>query len=414
MNISAEAVQATAKPILESGQAGFKLVQATQLPAKLFPVTAAWNMETLSLPEPDEAKWTAQVRGLQANQPFGLRGDKDGYAPSVDDSAAAAFQLLNAQFLRSHSSTRLWSNTERYNLLPRLDSGGAIIVAKFRLDDDTTTPPLIVFTGPVGALPPNKPFNISSVHPVTDDPNDALLTEDLQPYPPDFAPLAFSLSPDSRTWLATSSPSSRQDILALLSQARIATCPDARSLLSSVIVQDNSDSFSTVFAQQPDNPFVQLGLWIPDDWDVAKSKVVPALQPILSLSTGHNPVCPVNAPNPWVDPKAPSQTATKHCDEATPTFGNHIPINTNPTAEPPTSADAVTSGSLVIPLALRTPPTTGLPVGLIINPKDLSYLDIMLLIAHLAYEDDVNELNWFMSQLVGPDVNESCLGLDQE
>ena len=54
----------------------------------------------------------------------------DSKERTIQGSMAQQFLQLNRRFLRGHEDARLWSRSQRRDLIHRLGSGGAVIVAK--------------------------------------------------------------------------------------------------------------------------------------------------------------------------------------------------------------------------------------------------------------------------------------------
>ena len=388
-------VQTAAKPILVDGKAGFRVVSSATLPAALFPVTDSWNQERLVLDDPDN-KIPGILHDLQRNQIYGLKPDKDGVIASVAPDMGRQFLELNANALRSHANARLWTTTERYYLSPRLDTGGSLIVARFRLDETTTSKPLLCFTGPSASFPPGDGFNLQDLTPVAPDPT-MLRTEMDQPYPPAVMPLAFSLASASRSWTGASDV--KGAFSSVLERSQLVATPDGRSALAVIPVVDRSDKLFKYFDTSPDDPFHRLNLWIPDKWDAATGKPVPDADTFRVLSTGAVPPCPVQAPALWPLPEAaapPSHPSV--LASSTPTLATPIILNDAPPPVPPSEQD-VKSGTLLVPRFLRFPPDAGLPVGFIIDPTDLAIDDVFALLAYVCFGSDLAELNWFISPL---------------
>ena len=187
----------TGLTLIQAGKAGYTLIQDKQLPEDLFPPNGTWNDKQFLDAHNDPRQVFPLPRDLQANQYHGWKSNSSGLLQPPTNDLHHSFLKINGQLLRSSNADRLFSNTERYNLQPRLGPGGCLMVVRVRRADNTTTPPLLIITGPTATFQPDGFFETTQLSPDPSNPMSPLMPCE-QDYPTVIAPMLISLCHNSR------------------------------------------------------------------------------------------------------------------------------------------------------------------------------------------------------------------------
>lgn len=138
--------------------------------------------------------------------------------------------------MRFSSSTRLWSRSERAQLLSRTSYAGTLCVMQTRRPDGSLTPPFLIITGPTASAPRGEPLSLSS--PLT------LYPDSDEPPLDSFAPLSVSLLPTSREILRSVRGPLATRHTTLAQETPTLTIPDIRRWCSYIVARDASGPFS--------------------------------------------------------------------------------------------------------------------------------------------------------------------------
>jgi len=244
-----------AQEALAKGAFGAPLLKAEALDTIPFFQKLEWNAATPSV------NLHRQSSGPSSFANDGLYDCQDPAAKAgvMEDS----FIQLNSRFIRFHSDSRLWTRSEKTQLLSRQAPAGSLCVSVFRKPDGTWTRPLLLVTGPLATTwkgiptPYDSPLELPEwKSPATSAPN---------PPPRSFesgAPVAVSVATNSRTaWDALQGKAASR-LPTLLSKIPILVNPDARTLAGYICVRNPSGSDTASLLEA--NPLISKRIWVPD------------------------------------------------------------------------------------------------------------------------------------------------------
>jgi len=158
---------------------------------------------------------------------------------SKADTTEASFIQLNSRFIRFHPKSRLWTRSEKTQLLSRQAPAGSLCVSVFRKQDGTWTRPLLLVTGPLATTWKGTPttYDLHMELPEWKPPAPSA------PNPPTWsvatgAPVATSVATNSRSsWDALQGKAAYR-LPTLLSEVPILVNPDARTLAGYICVRN--------------------------------------------------------------------------------------------------------------------------------------------------------------------------------
>ena len=338
----------TALQALADGKAGYNVftdqheIKDDPMIESHFTRLPSWNAPSMLENKP------GPIAALISNSIFGPLKEP----PADDDDPAnalrTAFLDTNSNFLRHSKTSRLWSPTERYNLLPQMHYGPSLALIRFVLPSGKTTKPLLCTLGASATMPAGSYWH-------TQD----LFGENIEipplvpnhPFPMATAPAVFSLSPDSRNLIEKGTP--RTILPTLVDQTRCIASVNARQMFTAIPVHNKLHSAE--YTLQPDDPFATTALWTPETRKNAKWTIDTAIS--TAWTAGLEPPNPTETLQPWtVSPLSPDSPATttpqsRHTDKV------KVDIGVEPTGQS-------RGGVLLVPKTLLLPPQTTLPIGL--------------------------------------------------
>jgi hypothetical protein len=382
--------EATAKPLFDTGKVGSGLATAEALPS-VFSGATSWNSVQ---PGPaGQAKMVEQVFGVapERNGTF-LDGTKRS-----QDSLRKELLTANIRAMRAHSQSRIWNNTDRYELNPRLDFGGCMLLARFRRPDGSLSKPLVVFSGPTATLFKGKVLDSNTVFGV--DPTQAVRPE-MAPgaqFPEYLAPFALAFGSSSRTLFRGHSPSTPVSSESISANAGIFVCPDGRDLMRLVPVRDATGEIMT-HVDGNDLLYTE-DIWIQDTLDETSGSTQMNQDGISQWCIGPSPGPPLLTMDPWSPSlsRTPPDDVPDEASSRPPTISNTVIISHPSVGGPSNTHDG---GFLLVPRLIRLPTNANLPVGFVVDPSAITFVELLSVLSYLIGEVTTDHLNWFNHALI--------------
>ena len=351
-------------PLSPPPATGQDLFAAIDLPQELFP-PSSWARA-----EPDNEQ---ALRCNTATNPSRLSNGSMFDDATTDDSqhGAKADNLLRlyGHFSRSSEGNRLWSRTERYQLLHRLPTAGLLAVVCFRKDDGTMSPPTLLVGGPLAVAHMGLPLGDPDYLQQAPDPSGHI-----KKWPETLSPLVTTLASSSRTVYDALFQEGTASLRTLAEGSNLAVFPDAKAILGFArLTLSDSTRMDT---QGTNDPFLSTGLWAEDIMDAESNSPKANLSQYASWLTGAEPPSPLTK-HPWsISDEDPSDEGSTGGD---PAAGAHLPQPSFfgsyelPLGRPNRLVKHPKGGMLILSKVVLLPEAHGLPIGFIADPTKLSF-----------------------------------------
>ena len=213
------------------------------------------------------------------------------------------------------------------------------------------------------------------------------------------APVAASVATNSRTsWDALQGKAASR-LPTLLSKVPILVNPDARTLAGYICVCNPSGSDTSSLLEA--NPLISKRIWVPDTPSDASTATTPLVQTDAQTTTDwgtlSDPPSPLE-PSLWSDPNptlAGKGTVNYTLLDSFALTDDPVPADAFPA---PTDDDL--GGWFLLPQFLALPQGHSLPIGLIVDPKDMEIDTFISILSGLAPPNLVDFYNWLASPLL--------------
>lgn len=380
MNLSTSAAH-----LFQEGNVGHRLLETLGLPEETFPTEGTWNQyDTLSLEERTELRqYTVSSPPIEMSKGSLL-------TPGSSTTQLAAFSKLNAGAVRFSPAHRLWTNEDARALHQRQSFGSALMMVRvYRENVRSFSEPFLCITGPMAAPLQGEVYNTRLAFNL-DSGASLPLVHGAVRLPEQLAPTTVSLSGSSREWISNTAPS--QLLLHARNHGQFLTTLDSTYLHSSVPILDATDH--TWERLQKEKPLLDAGLWSPADTDDSGALCIARQSARDWLRTAVIPPDPRTHPT-WASdtPTNPPLTRDATADykpTLSASFARMQPLD-QPIGKSP--------GFLLAPRFLRFPISALLPVGLVINPKDITSEAFRLLVTALSAPSADGATKWIDNAL---------------
>jgi hypothetical protein len=353
----------------QEGKIGQLYLDTLSLPSDTFPHEGSWNQ--FHALTPDEA---SALRRHTASSPPIEDNKSSPLTPGSSAHQLASFSKLNAGAVRFSPSHLLWKSEDILALHQRQSFGSALMMLTVYREDGTFSDPFLCVTGPVATPLQGETFDTRTIFNLDEESPLPLVHGDIR-LPELIAPTTVSLSATSRDWIETTAPS--QLLLQARSQGQFLTILDSTPLHSTVPILDATDSTWTRL--QSEKVFLKAGLWGPAV--VSASGDLKLDKPTINNWTKTSIAPP--------DPQSHSDWPIGSTADPIPTrvtTGAYRPSLTAAMAhmQPPSETPGKFPGFLLVPRFLRFPISALLPVGLVLDPNEVTALSFRCLVTAMA------------------------------
>jgi hypothetical protein len=309
--------------------------------------------------------------------------------PSADDTRA--FLDLNLAFIRLSPRHRIWEPADVAYLHQRRPVAGSFMLISSPTDPSSA--PVLVITGPL-ALPLNgTPIQTRAAFGL--DPSAPLNLVEGQPMLPSGL-LPTSAILDSTTRCGWDAQTRLGDQLALLhATARALHILDSRPLHSTVLAVDTTEGLGRLVRDC--SPISSLSIWAP------AAPAQPGFsRPRLEDKTFGDWVRTTSIPPDPADPDLWTYADTSGAENPTFTRTSYKSPLADKVAYINASAYAPTiPGSFILlPRFIRLPFSVTVPVGLVFDPKDISFPQFRALVAFTCHGGDMAATSWMENPLL--------------
>lgn len=363
--------------LFTDGTVGHHLVTKHSLPLEIFPTEGTWN----SFPDLSDEEQEALRTSSFGSPPIQANG-----TPVRCRSVEARldnFLSLNAGAVRFSPAHRVWKSRDILAASQRWSYGSTLVVVRPYLGKGEFSKPVIVVTGPTA-----NPFLGDHVDTDTTLGNDtggypSPPTLGTQPLPAIIAMTSFSTMARSRTWAETRSA---DDLFASFRDSgQCLTVPDSRNLHSTICVYDSGDFISTRVARQ--DAVLDWKIWAP----VPAGSTSPTICPHLRREWLENAIIPPDPREclPWPREAALEPISRLAEEPYLPSCMSQL-VHLNP----PSSPMSDSAGFMLLPRFLRLPLGILLPVGLVMDPSEMSGDKFRTLLSYFGDSNGRHSPKW--------------------
>jgi hypothetical protein len=309
--------------------------------------------------------------------------------PSGND--AEAFLNLNLAFLRLSSRHRIWDPADVAYLHQRRPVAGSFMLVS--PSNDASSAPVLVITGPLALPLKGTPIQTRAAFGL--DPSAPLnLVEGQPPLPSGLLP--FSAILDSSTRSPDTQSRLGDQFILLHAAARAMHIMDSRPLHSTVLALDTTD---------------ELGRWVQDCPSIRSLNIWAPAAPAQSGSS--HPSLDDATFTDWVrtaviPPRPDDPDLWNHADrtatlvnpkytrlEYQPNLADKLALLSSSAFDP-----AKPGSFILLPKFLRLPFSVTVPVGLVFDPIDVTFLQFRALVAFTCHGGDMAATSWMQNPLL--------------
>ena len=324
--------------------------------------------------------------------------DPDHADDSRTGKKANTLLCLYALFSQRHNSSRLWARMERYQLLSRLPTVGVLLLISNCWVNGTLSPPVLVVGGPMGVahhgLPLFSPSYSPTVSTSNGDPTEE--TPLATTWPDTLAPLLLTLASTSRTTYEEHFEDDNSLLRHLRANSNLAVFPDAKAMLGfgRLTIRDDARMEST----GKNDVFASTGLWAEHILEEGAAIARLYREQITTWISGAQPPSPL-AEDPW------SELLEEEADEDASSEGTVPPPPGLPLpflhrsfralhGQPISGVWRTSQGGLLLSKIVLLSEAHGLPIGVIVNPTQISFNHWLVAMGDATSTDGRNTFAW--------------------